>query len=206
MRILLARHAQSEWQVSPSDDRDSALTRVGHEQARRLAAWLAGDAAGAVAPTPAAATYGELAALYTSPLARARQTAAYAARSLAHAAIVEDSLREAEFHVASELPALADPLAAAAPFAASDRYLAFRTQAQHALRVLVRAAQAHGGAVLAVTHGGLMKTLLRIVAGSEHVSFRLYNACPSLIEWRRGRWHLVHLNLWDHLPVELRTE
>lgn len=195
MRIWLARHAQSEWQVSPSDDRDSALTHVGREQARRLAAWLADDAAPC-----------ELAALYTSPLARAWQTAAYAARSLAHAAIIEDSLREAEFHVASELPALPDPLAPAAPFAASDRYLAFRTQAQHALRVLVRAAEAHRGAVLAITHGGLMKTLLRIVAGSEHVSFRLYNACPSLIEWRRGRWHLVHLNLWDHLPVALRTQ
>ena len=27
----------------------------------------------------------------------------------------------------------------------------------------------------------------------------------NMIEWRRGRWEIVHINLCEHLPVELRT-
>jgi probable phosphoglycerate mutase len=80
----------------------------------------------------------------------------------------------------------------------------FRCQAEMALQELVEKAS-NNGPVLAVTHGGLIKTLLQRVAGSETVSFRLYNAGLNVIEWGQGRWHLVHLNLWDHLPPDLRT-
>ena len=70
---------------------------------------------------------------------------------------------------------------------------------------LVARAEAGPGPVLAVGHGGFIKTLFRILGGSDQFCVTLYNSCLSLVEWRRGRWHVVYVNLWDHLPAELRT-
>jgi broad specificity phosphatase PhoE len=200
MRIYLARHAQSEWQLQPNEDWDTPLTATGHEQARQLAFWLASR------PQLAEGARVEIASLYTSPFKRAQETASYVAKALELEVVVHDSLSEAEFHVASQLPQRDNPMSTFGPFTLSQQYSNFRMQADLALRVLVKQAEATDAAVLAVTHGGLIKTLLRVVTGTDTVCFRLYNTCLNIIEWRRGRWHLVHLNLWDHLPVELRTE
>ena len=116
------------------------------------------------------------------------------------------SLREADFHVADHLPIADGPLQSPQANVLSRTYVDFREQAELALRELVERAETHYGPVLAITHGGLLKTLLRRVVGSDTVCFRLFNTGLNMIEWRRGRWHLVHLNLWDHLPMELRTE
>lgn len=51
----------------------------------------------------------------------------------------------------------------------------------------------------------MSKTLLRLIADSDAISFRLYNTGLATVEWDNGRWHLVHLNQLDHLPVDLRT-
>jgi probable phosphoglycerate mutase len=56
-----------------------------------------------------------------------------------------------------------------------------------------------------VTHGGLIKTLLRCVLASDSACFRTYNTGLTLIEWTDDRWHLAFLNLADHLPTDLRT-
>lgn len=148
----------------------------------------------------------DIGSLYASPFKRSQETAAYVAEALGLDVVTHKSLGEAEFHVASQLPQRDGPLAAFVPFTPSEKYAAFRAQADLALRVLVQQAEASDGAVLAVTHGGLIKTLLRVITATDVVCFRLYNTGINVIEWRRGRWHLVHLNLWDHLPVELRTE
>lgn len=84
-------------------------------------------------------------------------------------------------------------------------YAAFKSQVHTAFQELVERAEVSSGPVLAVTHGGFIKTMLRIVVNSDIVCFRLYNTGLNLIEWERGRWHIGHLNLWDHLPLELRT-
>jgi broad specificity phosphatase PhoE len=200
MRIYLARHAQSEWQIEPTENWDTPLTATGHQQARQLAQWLADS------PRLDGEMRVEIASLYASPLRRAQETAAYLANTLELDVITHDSLREADFHVATHLPQRDGPLSTYIPFTPSEEYSNFRAQADWALQVLVRQAEVSDGAVLAVTHGGLIKTLLRLITGTDVVCFRLYNACLNVIEWRRGRWHLVHLNLWDHLLVELRTE
>jgi len=59
--------------------------------------------------------------------------------------------------------------------------------------------------VVAVTHGGLIKTALRVIVGTDLVDFRVYNATISGIEWKDGRWKILFLNRWDHLPQSLRT-
>jgi len=200
MRIYLVRHGQSEWQLEANENWDSSLTATGHEQSRRLALWLADR------PPLALGTRVEIASLYTSPFRRAQETAAHLAKVLQLGAVVRDSLREADFHVASHLPQRDGPMSESGPFTLSDKYSEFRAQADVALRTLVQQGELNEGSVLAVTHGGLIKTLLRVITGTDAVCFRLYNTSLNVIEWRRGRWHLVHLNLWDHLPVELRTE
>ena len=60
MKLLLIRHAEPDTGAGPRPD--PPLSAAGREQAAALAAWLAGQ---------------ELAAVYTSPLRRAQETAAF---------------------------------------------------------------------------------------------------------------------------------
>jgi broad specificity phosphatase PhoE len=200
IRIYLIRHAQSAWQVRASEDWDTALTAMGHEQARCLARWLA------TCPEIAGGCRVEVSSLYASPFKRARETASYISDALGLDITTHDALSEARFHVASRLPQAKGPFEQdrESPPACRD-YVEFQQQAESALRFLVGQAEAVRGPVLAVTHGGLIKTLLRSVVGSDRICFRLFNACVNVIEWQNGRWHLVHLNLWDHLIADLRT-
>ena len=63
MKLLLARHGQSEWQVRVEDvDRDPPLTALGESQAHRLGEYLA------TSDDP-------ISAIVASPLQRARRTA-----------------------------------------------------------------------------------------------------------------------------------
>lgn len=199
MRIYLVRHAQSDWQLQRSEDRDTDLTAIGHEQARRLGEWLAEH------HRLDHATYIEIAALCASPYRRAQDTAAYASKALRLCVCTYPNLREADFHVADDLPVSEEPLTVSKPYQPSRRYAAFKEQVGLGLEQLVREADSAHGPVLAVTHGGFIKTLLRLVFGTDSGCFQVYNTTLTAIEWRRGRWHLVFLNLWDHLPVELRT-
>ncbi|MDA2803647.1 histidine phosphatase family protein [Nocardiopsis suaedae] len=214
-RILLARHGQSLWQLTPGCGGDSALSFLGHRQALLLGRWLA------AAPRVDGVRRLHIAAVHTSPLQRARQTAAYPAALLALAPTVQEDLREAAFHVAAHLPPGPRPPPVglrSAPIgggtAGEDErraaYDGFKEQAWSALTGLAASAERarrceEGGAVLAVSHAGLIKTLLRLAAGSDAICFRIYNTGLCALEWRRDRWHLVHLNLWDHLPPDLRT-
>lgn len=198
MRIYLVRHAQSWWQVDPNHDWDTSLTDLGHEQSRRIGAWVGGhesiDRSSRLA----------VAALFTSPLKRAQETTQYVADALGLPPRVDDRLREADFHVASQLPQAPHPLQRPVGDP-TERYRVYRQQVESGWQALVAEAEQVGGPVLAVTHGGFIKTSFRIVTGTDQACLTLYNACVNLLEWRRGRWHLVYLNLWDHLPPELRT-
>jgi broad specificity phosphatase PhoE len=199
MRIYLVRHGQSEWQLQPSDDWDTPLTPAGHEQARRLAAWLAEQQEDGGDPTRVG-----VGALCASTSRRAEQTAAYAADALGLPLVTDLGLAEAGFHVAEHLPTLETPVGPVGSSGPTATYTEFKLQAEKALRSLVEQAES-AGSLLAVTHAGLIKTLLRIVSGSDSFSFRLCNTGITMIEWRGVRWDLVYLNRWDHLPTELRT-
>lgn len=200
MRLYLFRHGQSEWQQQLSSSLDTSLTDVGHEQASWMAAWLSGEV------EVASGLDLDIRHLVTSPMKRAMQTTEYVATALGMQPEVHESLTEAPFHVADHLPTAEHPFADHTSSAPNPCYTDFRAQADKALRLLVACADRHGSPIVVISHGGLLKTLLRQVVGSENVCFSLYNAAANVIEWKRGRWHLVHLNLWDHLPPELRTQ
>jgi probable phosphoglycerate mutase len=92
-----------------------------------------------------------------------------------------------------------------APYEPSARYAAFKTQVRTGFEQLMTQVEAAGGPVLAVTHGGFIKTLFRLMMGTDTICFQLHNAGLNAIEWRRGRWHLICLSICDFLPAELRT-
>ena len=200
MKIYLVRHGQSRWQVERDDTNwNSPLTELGREQALRLAAWLAND------PVIDNGTQVKLSTIAASPLLRAQQTADPLCHALHLPLITDDYLSEADFLVSAHLAAVDTPAQYPPLYTPSETYAAFKVRARQALSNLVATAENNGGSILAVGHGGLISTVLRLAAGSDTVSFWLYNASLNVMEWKRGRWHLVHLNLWDHLPPPLRT-
>lgn len=196
VRILLARHGQAAWQVTRSGDLDSPLTAAGHQQATALARLLARDPDG-------------IAAVRVSPMVRARQTADPLCAALGLPAVVLDTLAEAPFRVVDELAPPRGPLDATpdGDGAPTARYLAFREQVAGALGELcaIGSALPSGAAVLAVTHGGVIKTLLRILSGSDLVDFEVSNAGMTCLRWRHGRWRVDAVNRCDHVPEDLRT-
>lgn len=199
MKIYLVRHGQSQWQVGAGRGLDLPLTALGREQSRRMGKWLAGPRM--LEPKVRM----EIGAICASPLRRALETAACAADALQLPSIVQPSLAEAPFRVSDHLPRYDALLAPPAHDVSSSAYVAFKRQVHAALRELTELADAHACAVLAVTHGGVIETMLRLVVGCEGVRFEPYNAALTLIEWRDRRWHLILLNFWDYLPSDLRT-
>ncbi len=200
MKIYLARHGQSRWQVERDDgDWNSPLTDLGQRQAQLLGAWLA---------THAKLDYEsriEVGCVRVSPLKRAQQTAVPIAEALNCTPQTDAYLREAEFYVSEHLPSADSPYQTIPAYKPSNTYTGFKQQAQAALYALVADAESSGQPVLGIAHGGLISTMLRLATGSDSVSFWLYNTSLNVLEWKRGRWHLIHLNLWDHLPPAWRT-
>jgi broad specificity phosphatase PhoE len=82
--FVLVRHGETEWsgQGRYAGATDVALNDAGRDQARRLAAWVAGS---------------ELAAAWSSPLARARETAEIAIGGAGIALHVDQRLAEINF-------------------------------------------------------------------------------------------------------------
>jgi broad specificity phosphatase PhoE len=200
MQIYLARHGQSRWQVERGEpDWNTPLSDLGHQQSRLLGEWLSNGA------QINKASQIKIEAIYASPLDRAQDTAAYTAKSLGLPVTTLDPLAEAKFLISQFLPSVEVPGQPYPDSPLSTQYQAFKSQAQSALDMLVAEANAQNGPILAFAHGALISTLFRIAAGSDTVSFWIYNTSLNLIEWKRGRWHFVYLNLWDHLPPSLRT-
>lgn len=200
MKIYLARHGQSRWQVERNDsDWNSPLTDLGQRQAQLLGTWLATHA------KLDSESRVEIGCLRVSPLKRAQQTAAPIAKALNHTLQTDAYLREAEFYVSEHLPSAESPYQAMPIHKPSNTYAGFKQQAQAALYALVADVESSGQPVLGIAHGGLISTMLRLATGSDSVSFWLYNTSLNVLEWKRGRWHLIHLNLWDHLPPAWRT-
>ena len=194
MQIYLARHGQSRWQVSRQDgDWDSPLTELGQEQAQQLGKW-SGSAEGIAFNH-----------IRVSTLLRAKQTAEPVGAALDRPVTPDPNLREADFLVSAHLPANESPLDYYSAFEFSPTYTAYKTQVEAGWAALVADAEGTNGPVLGVAHGGFISTLLRHIVGSDWISFWIYNATLHELEWKRGRWHLVNLNRWDHLSPQLRT-
>jgi broad specificity phosphatase PhoE len=161
MRILVVQHAEKER--TPGDP---GLTPTGHEQARRVAARLAGT--GPVA-------------LWTSPLRRAQETAAPIAAALGLDVVVEPRLRERMNWDGSQP---FDDFLADWQHATADRSFVPRTgdsslaAAARFLAGLADLAQlAPDATAIVVAHGGVTTDALRTVLGDAG----LHRRSPTLL-------------------------
>lgn len=194
MQIFLTRHGQSRWQIERErEDWDSPLTPLGQDQVRHLAAWLADT------------REVELSSIRSSSLIRAQQTATPIAQLLQIPLVGDDNFQESDFLVSDALPSMSHPEITRPFFSPSQPYCELKARARRALQALIEDASQSGGAVLGVAHGGLISTMLRVIIDNDSISFWIYNATLHLLEWKRGRWHIVFLNRWDHLPASIRT-
>lgn len=149
--ILLARHGETDWNVPPQRFMGSAdipLNEHGREQARALAADL-----------------GEVAAVWTSPLARARETAEIVAAERGLGVTVEARL--AESHRGSWEGRPVEQIARAEPDAwgawlrggADFRFPGGESLGEHAERVASALREVADGRLpaLVVCHGGTIR-------------------------------------------------
>ncbi|WP_407279898.1 histidine phosphatase family protein [Aromatoleum evansii] len=191
-RLCLVRHGETAWNAESrlQGHLDVPLNRTGEAQAAATAAGLATV---------------HFAAVYSSDLQRARQTAAAITRDRAAAVEFHDHLRERNYGAFQGLTYAE----AAARF--PDDYLRFKQRDPHftfpgggeslaafAGRVealLADLAASHRGEqILVVTHGGVLDVVHRLAAGKALEAprdFAIPNAALNWIEYDGTRWHLV---------------
>lgn len=197
MKILMARHGQSQWQVEgDSAGGDSPLSPTGELQAQHLGRYLAAKEAL------------DIAAIYTSDLQRAHRTAEIAAEHLELPFNVELDLREFESFDQGWAPAPTSIWDASPEAALASRYLAYRERVQSVLQRIV-AAHPDDATILIIAHGGTIGVILRLVIGSDTPRLWARNAALHAIEWHRPgwgpHWILHYLNCMEYLPQDLRT-
>lgn len=146
-RLFVARHGEAEYESPLLSDCGGSLTTAGRAQSREVAESLAGQ---------------RIARVWTSPMARAVQTAEIAAAQLGVDVVVREGLRE--FGVGDHAGTTGDPDPFADTFAAWVRGdLDVRVPGAESARevvdrvraVLEEVADSHRGeSVLVVSHGG----------------------------------------------------
>jgi broad specificity phosphatase PhoE len=165
------------------------------------------------------------AALYNSPLSRARETAGVIGRELGLAAQTWDDLTEYEFGLMSERNL--EDLSAVNPrlYAELDAWLdAGRadpllrpdipgTEPLDAFAARIAAFWDHvetthrGGTAIAVTHGGVLRGMFTLAAGGDlrrHSPFWADNCSISVLDFYRGAVVVRLFNDTGHLGVELK--
>jgi probable phosphoglycerate mutase len=206
VQLVLVRHALPE-RIHPSEaseaDRlggpaDPSLTPLGEQQAQRLVDALAQD---------------DIAGLYTSPLARARATAAPLAAALGREPTVVHDLREydadaAQYVPVHEMPRL-DPAAwermRAGLLPSSVDVAAFTGRVSAAFEKIVAAHHGRETAVV-VAHAGVVNTWLAHLLGLDRpLVFPLdYAGVTRVLAGRDGRRVVRTINEIAHV-VDLLT-
>ncbi|MDE3026572.1 MAG: histidine phosphatase family protein [Acidobacteriota bacterium] len=160
--LLLVRHGETDWNAQGrlQGHTDRPLNEYGRRQARRLAEELAAE---------------RLDAVYSSDLARARETAEIVGERLSLAVVVDPDLREKDW---GSWEGLTGEERDAVEFVGE-------TTEEHRRRVLgalARIADRHPrGRVLVVTHGGSLRRVQAAVLG---MALPVVENC--------GRWLVAH--------------
>jgi broad specificity phosphatase PhoE len=215
--LLLVRHAETVDNLAQrlSGWTDSELSERGEEQVRRLADHFN-------------RAHGHAAALYASPLIRARKTAEAIGALTGHVPIFDADLREMHFgevdgRTLEEVRASHAHLLAGDEDASQDDFgwPGGESRAEFVARtgrVLERIATAHPGQhVAVVTHGGIISTFLAIVHGQTGAEWRNWlvgNASLTEIAWdpatRQGKLlrkgddaHLAEMTAAEIWPTSL---
>lgn len=201
-RIVAVRHGETAWNVQAriQGQLDVALNPRGQQQARRVAAALAQE---------------EIAAIYSSNLLRAWDTALAIADGAGLSVIPEPGLRERSFgdfegmtfaEVDSQWPEQAARWRKREPHFAPNG-----GETLHQLRARVMtaldsiAAQHLGQQIVLVTHGGVLDTLYRAATGEDFSTPRRWgieNAAINRLRWQAESFTLEAWGLTDHLKDE----
>ncbi|MBN1877882.1 MAG: histidine phosphatase family protein [Anaerolineae bacterium] len=212
MKLLLARHGQSVWQVEgDSAGLDPALTQLGELQAHRLGAYLR-DGGNGMPQTPSIEvplSPLHIDAIIASDLRRARRTAEIVGEYLDLPVTFDAGFREFEEWEAGWAP-LPRSMWDAAPTTPefAPGYARFRAQVAAATR---RTVEVHPpeSTLLIVAHRGTIGTQLRWLFGADAFGLWLYNAALTEIEWHdpasAGKWSLRAFNNVEYLPPAMRT-
>jgi broad specificity phosphatase PhoE len=201
--LLLIRHGQQLPLAdrSPSERRDPPLSELGRRQAEALRAHLATEA---------------LAAVYSSPMARARQTAAPIAATHGLEVVTTDGLHEIEImrevrpdDDVTEVYTEAELTEAAERFVASRRWDALPggETGDELRRRVVPAVEAilerHAGETVAVVcHGGVINAYLADLLGiAEDMWYRPAHASAHRLWFAEGRRVVYRLNEIEHLAA-----
>ena len=199
--FYLIRHGESAWNREGrlQGHRDIPLTAEGRRQAALLARRLAGEVP----------LHGGWAAIYTSDLARARETAEAIGRQLGLAPIPRAELRERAFgpwegltreDLAQRYPAefaawTMNPVET--PIAGVEEAESVTGRGR---RLLLELHETHRGRrVLVVTHGAMISRLVEVLLGEPRPGLRLDNTGVTVLGWDGTRAQLVSLNDASHL-------
>lgn len=183
------RHARPEHIVEADGPADPPLTDIGHRQARAVAAWLAAE---------------PVDALYTSPMVRARETAAPLERLLGLEAVAVQGVREYDAADTSYVPievVRADKEAwrrYVLEEAGVDRS-AFGQEVAGALEGLID--RHRGQRIVVVCHGGVINAWASIVLGLPVTLFFNpdYTSINRFMAASSGERSVVSLNETAHL-------
>jgi probable phosphoglycerate mutase len=185
--ILLARHGQTDWNLDRrwQGHADRPLNETGRAESRALASSLAGSG---------------LEALFSSDLARARETAEIVAEVLGLEVQIEPGLREVDVGEWSGLT----PAEVAAQFPDGYRRRAeggtgwehgelFEAMSARVVGSVLSLAAGHPeGRVLVVTHGGSLRALWA-AAGGEHSAWVNAGNCDvDEVDVERGQMRWIH--------------
>jgi len=202
VRIYLIRHGESTWNAAGriQGQLDPPLNERGHQQARRLAERL----------RPAT-----LAAIYTSSLQRAGQTAGYLADGRNVPVMPRDDLREVRVGVFEGLTIeeiqSQHPVEWARWAAESWRYLIPGAETQDEFQRRVRGAMSEivarhpAGDVAVVTHGGVINMYLSTLLDIDiwqWARFSFGNTSLSIVEVQDGRTRIICVNDLCHVENE----
>ena len=191
VHLLLIRHALPVRVDGGDGPADPELSAAGQAQAAALGEWLAGET---------------IDAIWTSPMRRARQTAAPIEAAFGLEAIVDDGLREFDAEESyyipmEELRASGDPRwAELVARLGSPEQFAFRDESAAAVERVVAANP--GRTVAVVCHGGVINAYLSTVLRIERPLFfePTYTSISRVVAASRGARSLVSVNEIPHLP------
>ena len=196
MKLLMARHGQSEWQVTrEGDGYDPPLTELGEQQAHRLGAHLVRTQT--------------IGAIHASDLQRARHTAEIVASHLNLTVTLAPELREYDDWEAGWAPNVtAQWDARPSEPDLSPAYARFCARIETALRRIADG-NGKGETTLVIAHGGTIGTIWRMLLGSHTPRLPTWNTALHCVEWQRSEWgeHWVfhYSNMMEHLPPDMRT-
>ena len=192
VELLIIRHGLPVRIDDAQGPADPELSELGHEQARRVADWLRPE---------------KITAVYTSPMRRARQTAAPLAEVLGLEPVVDDEVAEFDraqhFYIPlEELKAAKDPRYDALMRGESmdevDPFT-FREVVTVAIERIIESNP--GGTVAIVCHGGVINAYASHVLGIEFPLFfqPTYTSVNRFLASSAGHRSVASLNEAGHL-------